>query len=227
MRCASGASRARPDVPRAGATAVRNWNVFLLCRTRLLAYGGSEPAAGRLADHVREVRSWRTVSSLTVRGPRAPPPSATAAGGSSTPPSPSPSKGGFDAVQMRAVAEQADVALGTLYRYFPSKIHLLVSALGRAVRGGRGRARPQADPRRHRRRPGRCYVLSRTTRGLQREPAPHRGADPRVHVRRRLGGRRDPRRRPAAHHDAHRPRCATRRDVEGPSPPTRRSRSPR
>ena len=30
---------------------------------------------------------------------------------------------------MRAVAEQADVALGTLYRYFPSKIHLLVSAL--------------------------------------------------------------------------------------------------
>lgn len=41
------------------------------------------------------------------------------------------SRGGFDAVQMRAVAEQADVALGTLYRYFPSKIHLLVSALGR------------------------------------------------------------------------------------------------
>lgn len=41
------------------------------------------------------------------------------------------SKGGFDAVQMRAVAEEADVALGTLYRYFPSKIHLLVSALGR------------------------------------------------------------------------------------------------
>src|SRR6201995_3673229 len=41
------------------------------------------------------------------------------------------SKGGYDAVQMRAVAERADVALGTLYRYFPSKIHLLVSALAR------------------------------------------------------------------------------------------------
>ncbi len=41
------------------------------------------------------------------------------------------SQGGFDAVQMRAVAERADVALGTLYRYFPSKIHLLVSALAR------------------------------------------------------------------------------------------------
>jgi TetR/AcrR family transcriptional regulator, cholesterol catabolism regulator len=41
------------------------------------------------------------------------------------------SKGGFEAVQMRTVAEQADVALGTLYRYFPSKIHLLVTALAR------------------------------------------------------------------------------------------------
>src|SRR5215213_7088144 len=41
------------------------------------------------------------------------------------------SKGGYDAVQMRAVAERADVALGTLYRYFPSKIHLLVSGLAR------------------------------------------------------------------------------------------------
>ncbi|MGN6252764.1 MAG: TetR family transcriptional regulator [Marmoricola sp.] len=47
------------------------------------------------------------------------------------------SQGGFDAVQMRAVAQQADVALGTLYRYFPSKVHLLVSAL--AVRFERSR----------------------------------------------------------------------------------------
>ncbi|MGZ8747399.1 MAG: TetR family transcriptional regulator, partial [Mycobacterium sp.] len=29
------------------------------------------------------------------------------------------SKGGYEAVQMRAVAERADVAVGTLYRYFP------------------------------------------------------------------------------------------------------------
>jgi AcrR family transcriptional regulator len=43
------------------------------------------------------------------------------------------SKGGFEAVQMRAVADQADVAMGTLYRYFPSKIHLLVSALAREL----------------------------------------------------------------------------------------------
>ena len=36
------------------------------------------------------------------------------------------SKGGYEAVQMRAVAERADVAVGTLYRYVPSKVHLLV-----------------------------------------------------------------------------------------------------
>ncbi|MGN6473584.1 MAG: TetR family transcriptional regulator [Mycobacteriales bacterium] len=41
------------------------------------------------------------------------------------------SEGGYDAVQMREVADRAEVALGTLYRYFPSKVHLLVSALGR------------------------------------------------------------------------------------------------
>jgi AcrR family transcriptional regulator len=38
-------------------------------------------------------------------------------------------RGGFDAVQMREVAEGSAVALGTLYRYFPSKIHLLVAAM--------------------------------------------------------------------------------------------------
>ena len=41
------------------------------------------------------------------------------------------SKGGFEAVQMRAVADRADVAGGTLDRYLPSQVHLLVSALGR------------------------------------------------------------------------------------------------
>lgn len=43
------------------------------------------------------------------------------------------SQGGYEAVQMRTVADQADVALGTLYRYFPSKQHLLVSALAREI----------------------------------------------------------------------------------------------
>lgn len=39
--------------------------------------------------------------------------------------------GGYEAVQMREVAKQVGVAVGTLYRYFPSKTHLLVSALTR------------------------------------------------------------------------------------------------
>ncbi len=41
------------------------------------------------------------------------------------------SRGGYEAVPMRAVAGRAGVALGTLYRYFPSKVHLLVSGLAR------------------------------------------------------------------------------------------------
>jgi AcrR family transcriptional regulator len=42
--------------------------------------------------------------------------------------------GGYDAVQMRDVASKAGVALGTLYRYFSSKDHLLVSCLGQWTR---------------------------------------------------------------------------------------------
>ena len=36
-------------------------------------------------------------------------------------------EGGYDAVQMREVAARAEVALGTLYRYFASKERLLVA----------------------------------------------------------------------------------------------------
>jgi AcrR family transcriptional regulator len=79
------------------------------------------------------------------------------------------SKGGYDAVQMRAVAERADVALGTLYRYFPSKIHLLVSALARELE--RVRERTERIPL-----PGNTpyerlmFILDRITKGLQRDP---------------------------------------------------------
>ena len=38
-------------------------------------------------------------------------------------------EGGYDAVQMRDVAAQANVALGTIYRYFSSKDHLLAATL--------------------------------------------------------------------------------------------------
>ncbi|GJM39632.1 MAG: TetR family transcriptional regulator [Acidimicrobiales bacterium] len=38
-------------------------------------------------------------------------------------------EGGYEAVQMRAVAERADVSLGTIYRYFKSKDDLLLAGL--------------------------------------------------------------------------------------------------
>jgi TetR/AcrR family transcriptional regulator, cholesterol catabolism regulator len=37
--------------------------------------------------------------------------------------------GGYDSVQMRDVSAEADVALGTIYRYFSSKDHLLVAGM--------------------------------------------------------------------------------------------------
>lgn len=40
-------------------------------------------------------------------------------------------RGGYHEVQMREVAEKAEVALGTLYRYFPSKSQLLAAAFAR------------------------------------------------------------------------------------------------
>jgi TetR/AcrR family transcriptional regulator, cholesterol catabolism regulator len=79
------------------------------------------------------------------------------------------SKGGYDAVQMRTVAERADVALGTLYRYFPSKIHLLVSGLAREFEGAQqklDRSPIPGDTPYERM----LYVLGRVTRSMQREP---------------------------------------------------------
>ncbi len=79
------------------------------------------------------------------------------------------SKGGYDAVQMRAVAERADVALGTLYRYFPSKIHLLVSGLAREFERAKEKLDRQPIP-------GDAaadrltYVLHKVTKNMQREP---------------------------------------------------------
>ncbi len=50
---------------------------------------------------------------------------------------------GFDRVQMHEVAEAADVAIGTLYRYFPSKVHLFTAVLAeRLDRLGEKSARP-------------------------------------------------------------------------------------
>src|SRR5437660_12611004 len=79
------------------------------------------------------------------------------------------SKGGYDAVQMRAVAEKADVALGTLYRYFPSKIHLLVSGLAREFERAQEKLErvsiPGESPSERL-----IFVLARNTRAMQRDP---------------------------------------------------------
>jgi AcrR family transcriptional regulator len=79
------------------------------------------------------------------------------------------SKGGYDAVQMRAVADRAGVALGTLYRYFPSKIHLLVSGLAREFERNQEKIDrmpiPGGTPYERM-----MYVLARITRTMQREP---------------------------------------------------------
>jgi AcrR family transcriptional regulator len=78
-------------------------------------------------------------------------------------------EGGFDAVQMREVAERADVALGTLYRYFPSKIHLLVSVLAdemEELRARMGTAASQSGDPVDRV----TAVLQRSIRAMQRNP---------------------------------------------------------
>jgi AcrR family transcriptional regulator len=79
------------------------------------------------------------------------------------------SEGGFDAVQMRAVADRASVALGTLYRYFPSKVHLLVTALARELERANDafERRSLADATAQERV---LHVLDRVTRSLRKEP---------------------------------------------------------
>jgi len=78
-------------------------------------------------------------------------------------------EGGYDAVQMRDVATNAGVALGTIYRYFSSKDHLLAetlvewaSELGRKV--SRKPAKGEALSERV------IDVLRRATRGMELEP---------------------------------------------------------
>jgi AcrR family transcriptional regulator len=79
------------------------------------------------------------------------------------------SRGGVEAMQMRTVAERAGVALGTLYRYFPSKMDLVVAVVSEEMDtlvGSLDRRPPQSATA-----AGRAVeVLMRATRGLMREP---------------------------------------------------------
>jgi AcrR family transcriptional regulator len=77
--------------------------------------------------------------------------------------------GGYEAVQMRDVAARAEVALGTLYRHYPSKDHLLLAALTEQAEGLRERiAQRPPDGTDAAARAG--DVLRRATRALARRP---------------------------------------------------------
>ena len=139
--------------------------MFLLCSLPVLAYGrvaAEDPTARHRESMVGSTRSltWEDLGSAAQRERRRRILDATLA---------LASQGGYDAVQMRAVADRADVALGTLYRYFPSKIHLLVSALAgelEQARAGLERRPAPGDTAADRV----MYVLRRSTRSLQRDP---------------------------------------------------------
>lgn len=78
-------------------------------------------------------------------------------------------RGGFDAVQMRDVATEANVALGTVYRYFTSKERLLLEAMVEEIEAlaGRLESRPPVGATPADRI---VEVLSRGTASLQRHP---------------------------------------------------------
>jgi AcrR family transcriptional regulator len=79
------------------------------------------------------------------------------------------SRGGYEAVQMREVAERSEVALGTLYRYFPSKVHLLVSAMASEVERLSARLQKRQPPGGSQTERV-AFVLERSTRSLLRDP---------------------------------------------------------
>ena len=77
--------------------------------------------------------------------------------------------GGYDAVQMRDVAADAEVALGTLYRHYSSKDQLLLSALAEQAATLRDRlvSRPPQGSTPAARV---ADVLCRASRALERQP---------------------------------------------------------
>jgi TetR/AcrR family transcriptional regulator, cholesterol catabolism regulator len=79
------------------------------------------------------------------------------------------SHGGYDAVQMRDVAATADVALGTIYRYFSSKDHLLAAAMVEWVDDLERRV-AQRPPQGSTTAERVLDVLRRALRAMEREP---------------------------------------------------------
>ncbi|MEU0934358.1 MULTISPECIES: TetR family transcriptional regulator [unclassified Embleya] len=78
-------------------------------------------------------------------------------------------RGGYESVQMREVAELSEVALGTLYRYFPSKVHLLVATMYDQLDQLHAQLR-RRPPRSANSRERVVDTLLRAFKGMQREP---------------------------------------------------------
>ncbi len=78
-------------------------------------------------------------------------------------------EGGYDAVQMRDVATRANVALGTIYRYFSSKDHLLAAALVEWANDLERRV-GQRPPRGVTTADRVVDILGRATRAMEKEP---------------------------------------------------------
>jgi AcrR family transcriptional regulator len=79
------------------------------------------------------------------------------------------SEGGYDAVQMRDVAATAKVALGTIYRYFSSKDHILAETLLEWNRDLQRRL-AQRPPRGQTPADRVVDVLRRASRSIERNP---------------------------------------------------------
>ncbi len=79
-------------------------------------------------------------------------------------------EGGYEAVQMRDVAARGRVALGTIYRYFTSKDHLLAAAQVEWVTDLEHRV-GQRPPRGDTTADRMVEILRRATRAMEREPA--------------------------------------------------------
>jgi TetR/AcrR family transcriptional regulator, cholesterol catabolism regulator len=77
--------------------------------------------------------------------------------------------GGYDAVQMRDVANSAGVALGTIYRYFSSKDHLLAAAMVEWTHDLERRV-GQRPPKGETTSDRVADVLRRATRAMEKEP---------------------------------------------------------
>lgn len=78
-------------------------------------------------------------------------------------------EGGYEAVQMRDVAATGQVALGTIYRYFSSKDHLLAAALVEWTRDLQRKVTQR--PARGATSGDRVIdILSRAMRGMERQP---------------------------------------------------------